>query len=282
MEYPELFRAGGRVVQSVDRFFFKHGDDILLTAGIVEIVAVEGGKAALQEIPVFGDAIVGGIDIAESDNKVFATVVAVAGILPFVGILKRVDRAKDKIEKLKIFMRKTPDSVPTRMPDSIPIPRGERIPFQPILGDVGMKPRPGFKFNGEGGISPIEGQVTLRVDDIEFPAEKFNLADPEAAMRRSIHKSAKAHGLKRQQGNYYKVKKDGEMVWERKNSQLHETPLWGNGDQVDVQGLKFSEHGKEKVKKIRHHRGAKGEGGTKQVFVKKARQQGIWVPRGRK
>ena len=111
----------------------------------------------------------------------------------------------------------------------------------------GMLPRPGYGFGFEGRIFRHEGQVTVPTT---------TRAKSESGVRTALQKPAKAAGLTAPKDSDY---------------ELHETPLFGNSSQTDVQKLHKDYHyDRHNV----HRRTADGgfEGGTTQVRRRNLRQ----------
>jgi RHS repeat-associated protein len=143
-----------------------------------------------------------------------------------------------------------------------PIPMGERIPVAPV--EPGMVPRPGFKHTYDGGISAHDGIVTVRIPD------RSVLPDPEDVrfVRDGTWKEAKERVRDALQAPALKAGLSRDARGGGRN-QIHETPLFGRRDQLDVQALPLREHGGKGSKMNRHHRPIPGgggfEGGTSQV-----------------
>ena len=165
----------------------------------------------------------------------------------------------------------------------IPIPMGERIPILPI--NPGMRPRPGYKFNYEGGITEMEGMVTIRSSNVHADITGLTKKKASELVRDTIHDIAEDAGLQRLQGPLYlRPPKRGTTVKQirHEGSRWHETPIYGPRSEFDVQSLPFRQHGMKGVRMGRNHRrgpNRKYEGGTEQVLIRLMRQSGVWVRR---
>lgn len=122
---------------------------------------------------------------------------------------------------------------------AIPIPWGERIPVQPL--GPGMVPRPGVGIGYDRRPYRHLGQVTVST---------ATQSTTSGGVRRALQREAHHAGLPRMTG-----------------TERHETPLFGNTTQTDVQRLAPDEH-RGAGRYAAHHRAVEGGyvGGTAEVL----------------